>query len=90
LDHPDEPARLLNLLVVCLARRASRGTRGGDRMPVNFDRVYLDAAEHLMRHQELARMMPASLKKAVRQRQKGRARPRGLFGGDQGDAPWGI
>jgi hypothetical protein len=64
--------QLLNLLVVCLARRASRGTRGGGRMPVNFDRIYLDAAGYLMRNRELARMMPPSLKKAVRERQRAR------------------
>jgi hypothetical protein len=69
-------AQLLNLLVACFARRA-----GGGAVPVSFDRVYLDAAEHLMRDDpDLARMMPPSLKKAVRERQKARKSRSSLFG----------
>jgi hypothetical protein len=64
-------AKLLNLLVLCLARRGCRG----NGMPVNFDRTYLDAAEHLMNDPELARMMQPSLKRLVRERQKARKRP---------------
>jgi len=64
--------QLLQLLVVCLARRASRGTRGGGRMPINFHRVCPDAAGYLMRDPELARMMPPSVKKLVKDRQKAR------------------
>jgi hypothetical protein len=61
---------LLQLLVVCLARRAGTGC-----FPLSFDRVYLDAAEFLMEEDpELARTMPASLKKAVRDRREARRR----------------
>ncbi len=73
--------QLLNLLVACLARRTRRGTRRGARALVDFDRLYLDAAEYLIRHQELARMMPPSLKKAVRERQKARQSRQVWFGG---------
>ena len=69
--------RLLQLLVVCLARRAGRR----DAFPVSFDRVYLDAAEHLMEDPELVRTMPPSLKERVRERRKARRRNPWWFGG---------
>jgi hypothetical protein len=73
--------QLFHLLVICLARRASRGTNRGGRGRVDLPRLRLTAAEYLMPHPEPARMMPKPLKRAVRERQKERARPLGLFSG---------
>jgi hypothetical protein len=64
--------QLLALLVTCFARRA-----GGGAVPVNFDHLYLDAAERLMEGPELARTMPPPVKELVRERQRARRRRSG-------------
>jgi hypothetical protein len=48
-------SQLLQLLALCVARRT----------PVNFDRMFLDAAERLLSDRDLAEMMPPPLKRAV-------------------------
>jgi hypothetical protein len=61
-------AALLQLLVVCLARRSGRR----DVWPIVFDRVYLDAAEVLLRDPDVAPTVPPALKEAVKARRKAR------------------